>query len=67
MSITPEDEGIGEFLKRLRAATERMTTLNDEAKQLDRTIADRKADWEARMSSAPGDRRARGERGVRPG
>jgi DNA sulfur modification protein DndD len=45
LAITPEDEGIGEFLKRLRAATERLTTFNDEAKQLDRTIAERKADW----------------------
>jgi DNA sulfur modification protein DndD len=50
LSITPEDEGIGEFLKRLRAATERLTTLNDEAKQLDRTMAERKADWEARRA-----------------
>ena len=49
-SITPEDEGIGEFLKRLRATTERMTTLNDEAKQLDRTIAERKTEWEARRA-----------------
>ena len=43
LSITPEDEGIGEFLKRLRAATERLATLNEEAKQLDRAIAERKA------------------------
>jgi DNA sulfur modification protein DndD len=49
-SITPEDEGIGAFLKRLRETTERMTTLNDEAKQLDRAIAERKADWEARRA-----------------
>ena len=49
-SITPEDEAIGEFLKRLRATTERMTTLNDEAKQLDRTIDERKADCDARSA-----------------
>jgi DNA sulfur modification protein DndD len=49
LSITPEDDGIGEFLKRLRAATERMTTLNEQAKQLDRTISDRKTDWDARV------------------
>ena len=48
LSITPEDEGIGEFLNRLRRATERMTKLNDEAKQLDRSITERKVDWEAR-------------------
>ena len=39
LSITPKDEGISEFLTRLRTATERMTTLNDEAKQLDRSMA----------------------------
>jgi DNA sulfur modification protein DndD len=50
LSITPEDEGIGEFLNRLRRATERMTTINDEAKQLDRLIAERKADWEAQRA-----------------
>ena len=50
LSITPKDEGISEFLTRLRTATERMTTLNDEAKQLDRSMAERKADWEARRT-----------------
>jgi DNA sulfur modification protein DndD len=48
--ITPADDEIGEFLKRLRAATERMANLNEEAKQLDRTIAERKAEWEARVA-----------------
>ena len=50
LSITPKDEGISEFLTRLRTATERMTTLNDEAKQLDRVMAERKADLEARKA-----------------
>jgi DNA sulfur modification protein DndD len=50
LSITPEDEEIGEFLKRLRAATERLAALNDEAKQLDRVMAERKADLEARKA-----------------
>ena len=31
LSITPEDEGIGEFLNRLRATNKRLTTLNAEA------------------------------------
>ena len=50
LSITPEDKGISEFLERLRKATERLTTLNDEAKQLDRAIAERKVDWETRRA-----------------
>jgi DNA sulfur modification protein DndD len=50
LSITPKDGGISEFLTRLRTATERMATLNDEAKQLDRSMAERKADWEARRA-----------------
>ena len=49
-SITPDDEGIGQYLKRLRAATERLTTLNQEAKQLDRTMADRRAEYDARVA-----------------
>jgi DNA sulfur modification protein DndD len=63
LSITPKDEGISEFLTRLRTATERMTTLNDEAKQLDRTIGERKADWEARRArlQAINEREAREE------
>jgi DNA sulfur modification protein DndD len=47
-SITPEDEEIGRFLERLRAATGRLTTLNEEAKQLDRALADRRAEYQAR-------------------
>ena len=35
LSITPEDQGISQFLERLRAATERLTALNGQAKQLD--------------------------------
>ncbi len=66
LSITPEDEGIGEFLKRLRAATERLATLNDEAKQLDRTIAERKTDWEAQRKAAS-HQRTRSARGVYSG
>ncbi len=66
-SITPEDEGIGEFLKRLRAATERMTTLNDQAKQLDRTVDERKADWEARTARIQAITEREAKRGVRPG
>jgi DNA sulfur modification protein DndD len=50
LSIAPEDEGIGEFLKRLRATTERMATLNGEAKQLDSLIDERKRDWEGRRA-----------------
>jgi DNA sulfur modification protein DndD len=47
-SITPDDEGIGRFLERLRAATERLTTLNEEAKQRDRVLDDRRAEYQAR-------------------
>ena len=63
LSLTPEDKGIGEFLERLREATKRLTTLNDEAKQLDRTIAERRADWEARRArmQAISEREAREE------
>ncbi len=50
LSITPEDEGIAEFLKRLLAAKERLTILNEEAKQLDRTMAERKAVWDDRRA-----------------
>jgi DNA sulfur modification protein DndD len=46
LSITPEDKGIAEFLKRLLEAKERTTILNEEAKQLDRTIAERRAVWD---------------------
>jgi len=50
LSITPEDEGIGEFLNRLRATNKRLTTLNADAKQLDRLIAERKTVWEDRRA-----------------
>ena len=49
-SITPEDAAIGQFLERLRAASERMGTLNEEARQLDQTIAERRAEWENRTA-----------------
>ncbi len=49
-SITPEDTAIGQFLKRLRAASERVGTLHEEARQLDRTIAERRAEWEHRTA-----------------
>ena len=52
LSITSEDEGIGAFLKRLRATTERLTTLNAEAKQLDRLIAERKTVCEDRRAGS---------------
>jgi len=50
LSITPEDEGIGEFLKRLRATEKRLTTLNAQAKERDRKIAKKKAEWEDRRA-----------------
>jgi DNA sulfur modification protein DndD len=50
LSITPEDKGIGAFLKRLRAATERLTNLNEEAKQLTQKIEKGKAEWEAQRA-----------------
>jgi DNA sulfur modification protein DndD len=47
-SITPEDEGIGELLRRIRAANERMGKLKEQADQLDRAMAERRAELEAR-------------------
>jgi len=63
LSITPEDEGIGAFLKRLRATNERLTPLNTEAKQLDRLIAECKTAWEDRRArlQAIGEREAKDE------
>jgi DNA sulfur modification protein DndD len=63
LSITPEDEGISQFLKRLRTATERLTSLNDEARQLDKLIGEHKADWESRRArlQAIGEREAKEE------
>ena len=52
LSITPEDEGIAESLKRVLAAKERITILNEEAKQLDRKIAERKGVWEKQRLSS---------------
>ncbi len=47
-SITVEDEAIRQFLNRLRASSERLGTVHEEARQLDRTIAERRAEREAR-------------------
>ncbi len=49
-SITPEDEGIGRFLERIQATDERMGTLNEQAKQLDRELTERRSDWDARTA-----------------
>ncbi len=61
-SITPEDEGIGPLLIRLRAASERLGTLKEEARQLDRTIAERRAEWEAQANKLARSRSARRRR-----
>jgi DNA sulfur modification protein DndD len=63
LSITPEDEGISEFLDRLLGANERKTKLNEEARELDRLIAERKAEWEVKRArlQAIGEREAREE------
>jgi DNA sulfur modification protein DndD len=50
LSLTPEDEPIGQFLKRLRATTERVKALNDEAKRLEGEFAHRKGEWEERTA-----------------
>ena len=50
LSITPKDEGIGEFLKRLLEARDRVKALSDEQKLLDQSIAERKIDWENRRA-----------------
>jgi DNA sulfur modification protein DndD len=61
LSITPADDGIGQFLERLRAATERMSSVNEESKQLDRVIAERKSEWETNRAElqAIGEREAK--------
>jgi DNA sulfur modification protein DndD len=63
LSITPEDQGISQFLERLRAATERLTALNGQAKQLDVLTAERKTEWEAKRArlQAIGEREAKEE------
>ncbi len=50
LSITPEDDGISQFLGRLRSTTERMAALSEEAKQLESVIAERKRDLEGRRT-----------------
>ena len=47
-SITPEDESIRVFLKRLSESHERLATLNQEAKRLDIVIAELKAELKGR-------------------
>ena len=50
VSITPEDEAIGQFLERLRAANERLANLNEQSKQLDGLIDECKRDWDGRRT-----------------
>ena len=63
LSITPKDEGIGEFLNRLLAARDRVSALSDELKQLDESIRERNAVWEERRGrlQAMNEREAREE------
>lgn len=44
MSITPEEEGIGQFLRRLSEKHERLAGLNEEAKRLDIVLAEGRAE-----------------------
>jgi DNA sulfur modification protein DndD len=46
-AITPADEGIGELLQRVRSANERLGKLKEQADQLDRAMAERRAELEA--------------------
>jgi len=48
--ITPDTAVIDRFLKRLRAATERLTTLSDEAARQDRALDEKKREWEAQKA-----------------
>lgn len=43
-SITPEDQGIGVLLERVRAANERLGKLKEQAEQMDRSMAERQAE-----------------------
>ena len=67
-SITPEDEGIGEFLKRHpgggRADGE---ASSEQARQLDREMAERRAELGGSHREATDDPRTRGEGRFRPG
>ena len=65
-SITPEDEGIGQYLKRIQAADERMGSLNEQMRQLDREMAERQSEWEARTAKLRAIRSAR-RRTISPG
>jgi DNA sulfur modification protein DndD len=49
-SITPEDREIGVVVERLRAANERLGKLKEQAEQLDRAMAERRAELEVRSS-----------------
>jgi DNA sulfur modification protein DndD len=48
LSITPDDESVGRLLKDLRALTERLTTLTEEAKRIDVVIRERRSEIEGR-------------------
>ena len=50
LSITPEDDRIGQFLERLRATTERLAALNEEVKQIESVFAESKRDWDGRRA-----------------
>jgi DNA sulfur modification protein DndD len=50
IEIAPDDEAIGRFLKKLRAATERYATLSEGAKRQDRAIEEKKNQWEAQRA-----------------
>ncbi len=50
LGITPEKGEIGQFLEKLRAATERHTTLSNEATRQDRALDEKKREWEAQKA-----------------
>src|SRR5262249_49805127 len=43
---TPDDESIGQIMEKITASTARLTSLTEQARRLDGTIASRKAEWE---------------------
>jgi DNA sulfur modification protein DndD len=49
-SITPEDSGIATILDRIQATDERMGTLSEQARQLDREKDECHSEWEARTT-----------------
>ncbi|MGO9463292.1 MAG: DNA sulfur modification protein DndD [Isosphaeraceae bacterium] len=50
LGITPEEDAIGQFFTKLRAATERLTTLSGEATRQDRALDEKKREWEAQKA-----------------